>query len=173
MKEFRELLETRRDGPDAVVTAAAGWAAIERTLADEPAFAACPPPARLRVWLQVLKQLIDAEHAAWETEDRARLRKERKRAARACDHTCMHPHARCNAVRGAHVRCAPCERTLSPRKPCRTTMWPRIGRWPFNSHRTIALLFRTASCVCVMCGRCGMAGATRLLLVRRLPCTRL
>lgn len=97
MKEFRELLETRRDGPDAVVTAAAGWAAIERTLADEPAFAACPPPARLRVWLQVLKQLIDAEHAAWETEDRARLRKERKRAARACDHTCMcrmHAHPR-------------------------------------------------------------------------------
>lgn len=80
MKEFRGLLEQRRDGPDAVVTAAAAWAGIERALADEPAFAACPPPARLRVWLQVLKQLVDEEHAAWEAEDRGRLRKERKRA---------------------------------------------------------------------------------------------
>lgn len=79
MNEFRALLEQRRDGPDAVVTAAAAWASIERALADEPAFAACPPPARLRVWLQVLKQLVDEEHAAWEAEDRSRLRKERKR----------------------------------------------------------------------------------------------
>lgn len=79
MKEFRGLLEQRAEEGPTAVSAAATWSAIERALADEPAFVACPAPARLRVWLQVLKQLVEEEHAAWDAEDRARLRKERKR----------------------------------------------------------------------------------------------
>lgn len=79
MKEFREFLDSRREGPEAVVTASATWPQLERALADEPAFTMCPAPARLRVWLDVLKELLDQEQAAWAAEDKARFRKERKR----------------------------------------------------------------------------------------------
>eukprot|EP00892_Ulva_mutabilis_P004456 jgi/Ulvmu1/2382/UM130_0015.1 len=84
MKEFRAMLEQRAGSGEGGVTAAASWGAVERALADEPAFQACPPPARLRVWLQVLKELVDAEHAAWDAEDRSRHRKERKHRDAFC-----------------------------------------------------------------------------------------
>ena len=57
---------------------------MEAELSEEPAYAQCPPAARLRVWAECLQGLLAEEKEQWVEEDKARYREERQRASFAC-----------------------------------------------------------------------------------------
>jgi hypothetical protein len=86
---LRELLAERQKEPKTRLTAEHTWTEVSKDLKGEAAFDECNPVSRLEVWAEWIQDLINEEHAAWEVEDAARFRKERKSDVSAFFDPCL------------------------------------------------------------------------------------